>query len=129
MLEAFLLLPLTARLLLLLLLILVVLLPALACRPPVRTGHERGQVPGHAPGSRQFTGTYLVALGCGCLLLLSACGTAPSPAAPCPPVPAELLTPPQPPVMLQPPTPLKTPGPTTSKTLRDAAQTVPPTSG
>lgn len=124
MLEAYLLLPLSARLLLALLLTLVVLLPALACRPRVPQGGGPA-----APGSRQFTGTYLVALGCGCLLLLSACGTAPLQAAPCPPVPAELLTPPQPPVMLQPPTPLKTPGPTTSKTLRDAAQTVPRTSG
>lgn len=116
-------LPPLAHLLLTLMLVIVVLLPALACRPR----EMRGQAA--APGSRQFLGTYLVALGCGCLLLLSACGTAPLPAAPCPPVPAELLTPPQPPVMLQPPSPLKTPGPTTSETLRDAALTESTTSG
>jgi len=47
------------------------------------------------------------------LLALSACGTAPLPAATCPPVPAHLLTPPTPPVLLEPASRSPPPGATT----------------
>lgn len=58
-----------------------------------------------------------------CLLVLSGCGTAPSPAWTSPPVPAELLTPPRPPVPLQPASPSKTPGATTPSTPASAPRT------
>ncbi len=50
------------------------------------------------------------------LWVLSACGTAPSQAGSCPPVPAELLTPPSEPVPLTPASPSTTPGTTTPPT-------------
>lgn len=52
----------------------------------------------------------------GSLWLLSACGTAPLQASSCPPVPAELMRLPSPPVLLKPASPSTTPGATTPKT-------------
>lgn len=76
------------------------------------------------PAARTFRRGYLVGLlSCSSLLVLSGCGTAPLQVPQCPPVPAELLTPPQAPVMLQPTSPSPTPGPTRPKTPRDAAST------
>lgn len=117
MLELFLRLPPLVDLVLMLLLVVAVLmglLPGLACR-------RRG-VP-LEPASRSFQRSYLATLASGCLLMLSACGTAPLPAAQCPPVPAELMEPPQAPVPLQQTSPLKTPGTTTPKTPPGAAST------
>lgn len=54
---------------------------------------------------------------------LSGCGTAPSRASTRPPVPAELLIPPQKPVLLTPGLGLKPPGPTTQPTLKAARKT------
>ena len=68
---------------------------------------------------------YLVAAAGASVLMLSGCGTAPSQAARCPPVPAELMEPPQEPALLQVKPSLKTPGPTTPKTPRDAASIEP----
>jgi hypothetical protein len=65
----------------------------------------------------------VAALTCGCLWLLSACGTAPLQGATCPPVPAALLTPPQPPVLLLPGPGSKTPGATTRPTPPVAPKT------
>ena len=62
-----------------------------------------------------------------CLLVLSGCGTAPSPAWTSPPVPAELLTPPSKPVLLRAPSPSTTPGETTKKTRASVPSTEPAT--
>lgn len=51
-------------------------------------------------GYRWYRLSYLIVLAFS-LLLLSACGTAPLQAVPCPPVPADLMTLPQEPVLLQ----------------------------
>lgn len=85
----------------------------------------------HLPARHSFRAGYLttLALGCALLLTLSGCGTAPPRACTCPPVPAELLTPPQEPVLLQAPTPSPTPGATTSRTRLDAASTASTCSG
>lgn len=83
--------------------------------------------PGYSP-AQAYLRSYRLGLSCTLLLLLSACGTAPLPAPSCPPVPVDLLAPPQAPVLLQPASPLKTPSPTTSKTRPDAALTVRATS-
>lgn len=61
-----------------------------------------------------------------CLLLaLSGCGTAPLQVVTCPPVPAELMQPPQPPVLLIPGSPLPRLGTTKPPTPSLAASTVP----
>lgn len=59
--------------------------------------------------------------------LLSACGTAPLPGMTCPPVPAELMQPPSPPVLLQPASGSTKSGPTTAPTPRPAPLTGPAT--
>lgn len=91
-----------------------------------------GLTPRHPPmpvQSRTFRAmpsyrrSYLVVLACSLLLMLSACGTAPSRVITCPPVPAQLLEPPQEPVLLPVAPPSKTPGATTSRTLSAAAKT------
>lgn len=112
--ELFLLLPLHVDLVLLMLLLLACLLPSMACR--------RRDLP-MEPASRSFRRSYLATLLSGCLLMLSGCGTAPLPAALCPPVPAELMEPPQEPVPLQRPSNSVTPGTTTPRTPPDAAST------
>lgn len=85
------------------------------------------QAPAEAPAClRCYRLTYCLTLS-GSLLLLSACGTAPSLAAPCPPVPAELMTLPRPPVPLQADTRSTTPWTTTSPTPPPAAKTAPGT--
>lgn len=63
-----------------------------------------------------WTTTRVVLLSCISLWVLSACGTAPLPVGSCPPVPAELLTPPTQPVPLTPASPSTTPGTTTPST-------------
>lgn len=73
--------------------------------------------------TRSFKTSLAAALGCGLLLVLSGCGTAPSQAPWCPPVPAELLTEPQEPVLLTPTSPSTRPGPTRSKTPHGAEPT------
>lgn len=72
---------------------------------------------------RSFKTSLAAALGCGLLLVLSGCGTAPSQAPWCPPVPAELLTPPQEPVPLTQTSPSTRLGPTKLKTPPAAAPT------
>lgn len=66
-------------------------------------------------------------LACLSALLLSACGTAPSLDVTCPPVPAELMQPPSPPVLLQPAPAWPTPGPTNAPTPPAARPTGPAT--
>lgn len=84
---------------------------------------------GPQPAGRAYRRGYLSSLLlCGSALLLSGCGTAPLQVPQCPPVPAELLTPPQNPVLLRPTSPSTTPGPTTTRTRRDAGSTGPTTS-
>lgn len=61
------------------------------------------------------------------LWLLSACGTAPLQGTTCPPVPAELMRLPTPPVLLGPVSPLPTPGATNKPTPKPAPQTAPGT--
>ena len=114
MLDLFLRLPPHVDLCLLTLCALALSLPVLALRRP------RQEV---EPATRSFRNGYLTTLACGFLLMLSGCGTAPLPAATYPPVPAELMEPPQAPVLLQRPSPSRTPGPTTSRTLLDAGLT------
>lgn len=75
-----------------------------------------------ARGLRHYRVAYSLTLGVS-LLLLSACGTAPLPAASCPPVPAELMTLPQEPVLLQPASPSTTRSTTTSSMPPDAVKT------
>ena len=58
---------------------------------------------------------------CCSLLMLSGCGTAPLRVETCPPVPADLLIRPAPPVLLQPRSSWQTSGTTTPPTLPDAA--------
>lgn len=117
MLELFSRLPLHVDLLLVMLLMLAVmpgLLPDLA--------FGRRGVP-LEPASRSFRRSYLASLTFGSVLMLSACGTAPSTASPALQVPAELMEPPQKPVLL-PSTPRSpTPGTTTPKTPPGAAST------
>lgn len=74
-------------------------------------------------GTRSFRTSYLVVLGCGLLLMLSACGTAPSQAPWCPQVPAELLVEPMEPVLMRPTSASKRLGPTTLKMPSAAAST------
>lgn len=72
---------------------------------------------------RPWKPTMPWALALSCLWLLSACGTAHSPAVMCPPVPADLLEPPAPPVLLGPGSPFGTPGATRPSTPSSAPAT------
>jgi hypothetical protein len=71
---------------------------------------------------RPYRASYLLTFLVCSLVMLSGCGTKPS-VPYCPPVPAELLTPPQAPVPLHHPIHWQTPGSTTSPTPAAAPST------
>lgn len=77
-----------------------------------------------APPMRKRRSLLTWAAAWSSLWMLSACGTAPSPVWMCPPLPAELLMPAEPPVLLEPGSASRMPGTTTPPTPRPATASV-----